>query len=97
MEKAAANSAFDRDTLARYSRRIWTLVDGSWRQGAPPALGTTEQVLLARIESIYRSSSWRLTRPLRGLTRAVREKGFAAMAAAAALRQFQTSLRNLWN
>jgi hypothetical protein len=34
---------------------------------------------------------------LRGLSRAVREKGFAAMAAESALRQFQTSLRNLWN
>jgi glycosyltransferase involved in cell wall biosynthesis len=106
MEKAAANAAFDRDSLGRYSRRIWTLVEGSWRQAAPPPLGAAEQVLLARaaeqvllarIEAIYRSSSWRLTRPLRGLSRAVREKGFAAMAAASALRQFQTSLRNIWN
>jgi hypothetical protein len=81
-------------------------VEGSWRQAAPPPLGAAEQVLLARaaeqvllarIEAIYRSSSWRLTRPLRGLSRAVREKGFAAMAAESALRQFQTSLRNLWN
>jgi hypothetical protein len=54
-------------------------------------------VLLARIEAIYRSSSWRLTRPLRGRSRAAREKGFAVMAAESALRQFQTSLRNLWN
>jgi len=30
----------------------------------------------ARIEAIYRSSSWRLTRPLRGVSRAVREKDF---------------------
>jgi glycosyltransferase involved in cell wall biosynthesis len=106
MEKAAANAAFDRDSLGRYSRRIWTLVEGSWRQAAPPPLGAAEQVLLARaaeqvllarIDAIYRSSSWRLTRPLRGLSRAVREKGFAAMAAESALRQFQTSLRNLWN
>jgi hypothetical protein len=88
MEKASANAAFDRDSLGRYSRRIWTLVEDT---------ASAERVLLARIETIYRSSSWRLTRPLRGLSRAVREKGFAAMAAESALRQFQTSLRNLWN
>jgi hypothetical protein len=82
MEKAAANAAFDRDSLGRYSRRIWTLVEDT---------ASAERVLLARIEAIYRSSSWRLTRPLRGLIRAVREKGFAAMAAESALRQFQTS------
>jgi glycosyltransferase involved in cell wall biosynthesis len=98
MERAAANAAFDRDSLGRYSRRIWTLVESELAPGgAARPLGAAEQVLLARIEAIYRSSSWRLTRPLRGLSRAVREKGFAAMAAASALRQFQSSLRNLWN
>ena len=91
MEKAAANSALDRDSLRRYSQRIWTL----WEDHA-------EQFLLkarieARIEAIYQSSSWRLTRPLRGLTRAVREKDFAVMAAKSALRQLKTSLRNLQN
>jgi hypothetical protein len=87
MEKAAANSALDRDSLSRYSQRIWTLAESH-----------IELLLLkARIEGIYRSSSWRLTRPLRGLTRAVREKGFAVMAAKSALRQLKTSLRNLQN
>jgi len=50
----------------------------------------------ARIEAIYRSSSWRLTRPLRGVSRAVREKGFATMVAMSALRKVQTSLRSHW-
>ena len=77
----------DRDSLSRYSQRIWTLAESH-----------IELLLLkARIEGIYRSSSWRLTRPLRGLTRAVREKGFAVMAAKSALRQLKTSLRNLQN
>ena len=101
MERAAAKAAFDRDSLGQYSRRIWTLVEGSWGQAAAAKqmllAREQEQLLLARIEAIYRSSSWRLTRPLRGLSRSVREKGFAAMAAASALRQIQTSLRNLRN
>ena len=93
MEKAAAHAALDRDSLGRYSRRIWTLVE------ATPGAVAEQLLLKARIEAIYRSSSWRLTRPLRGVTRAVREKDFAVMAAKSALRQFQTSLRNLrnWN
>ena len=47
MERAAANTALDRDSLSRYSRRIWTLMEGHRRLAA-------EQ---ARIEAIYRSSS----------------------------------------
>jgi O-antigen biosynthesis protein len=91
MEKAAANAALDRDSLDRYSRRIWTLMESHRRQAAS---WRHEHLLLeARIEAIYRSSSWRLTRPLRGLSRAVREKDFAVMAAKSALRQLQTSLR----
>ena len=97
MEKAAASSALDRDSLSRYSRRIWTLAESHRRLAAARE---SEQLLLnARIEAIYRSSSWRLTRPLRGVSRAVREKDFAVMTAKSALRQLQTSLRNLrnWN
>ena len=93
LEKATANAALDRDSLSRYSRRIWTLVESHRRQAE-------EQLLLkARIEAIYRSPSWRVTRPLRGVSRAVREKDFAVMTAKSALRQLQTSLRNLrnWN
>jgi glycosyltransferase involved in cell wall biosynthesis len=87
MEMAAANAALDRDSLGRYSRRIWALMESHRRQVA-------EQLLLeTRIDAIYRSSSWRLTRPLRGLSRAMREKDFAIMAAKSALRQVQTSLR----
>jgi hypothetical protein len=87
MEMAAANAALDRDSLGRYSRRIWALMESHRRQVA-------EQLLLeTRIDAIYRSSSWRLTRPLRGLSRAMREKDFAIMAAKSALRQLQTSLR----
>jgi hypothetical protein len=89
MENAWSNAAIDRDALGRYSRRIRRLVEGHWRQAAPPDLE-------ARIQAIYRSSSWRLTRPLRGLKRAMREKGFAAMVAKAGLLRFQTSLRGLW-
>jgi hypothetical protein len=91
MEKAAANAALDRDSLGRYSRRIWTLVE------ATPGAVAEQLLLKARIEAIYRSSSWRLTRPLRGLSRAVREKDFAAMATKSALRPLQTSPRNLRN
>jgi len=89
MEKAAANTALDRDSLSRYPQRIRTPMESHRRLAA-------EQ---ARIEPIYRSSSWRLTRPLRGVSRAVREKDFAVIAAKSALRQLQTSLRNLrnWN
>jgi O-antigen biosynthesis protein len=105
MEWAAAKAAFGRDSLGLYSRRIWTLVESSWRQAEvaeqlllarEQALLAREQALLARIEAIYQSSSWRLMRPLRGLSRAVREKGFATMVAMAALRKVQTSLRSLW-
>jgi O-antigen biosynthesis protein len=98
MEWAMANAPFDRDLLRQYSWRIWTLVESSWRQAAAAeqALQAREQAQLARIEAVYRSSSWRLTRPLRGISRAVREKGFAAMVAASALRKVQTSLRSLW-
>jgi glycosyltransferase involved in cell wall biosynthesis len=92
MEKAAANSALDRDSLSRYSRRIWTLVESH-----AELLRLKGELLLLNgsIETIRRSSSWRLTRPLRGLTRAVREKDFAVMTAKSALRQLKTSLRNL--
>jgi hypothetical protein len=92
-----------RDSLGQYSGRIWMPLGGSWRQAATAeqVLLAREQeqlllVLLARIEAIYRSSFWRLTRPLRGLSRAVREKGFAAAADMSALRKVQTSLRSLW-
>jgi O-antigen biosynthesis protein len=99
IEAAAATAAFDRDSLRQYSQRIWTLVESSWRQAAAAeqVLVAREQALLARIEAFYRSSSWRLTRPLRGVSRAVREKGFAAKAAKSALRQVRTSVRTLWN
>jgi hypothetical protein len=95
MEQAAANTALDRDSLSRYSRRIWTLMESHMRQEA--SWRHEHLVLAARIEGIYRSSSWRLTRPLRGLSRAVSEKHFAVTAARSALRKLQTSLRNLWN
>jgi len=53
-------------------------------------------VIATRQQELLASSSWRLTRPLRSLSRAVREKGFAAMAVTSALRQLQTWARNLW-
>src|SRR5262249_16651887 len=94
MERAAVSAAFDRDSLCRYSQRIWTLVEGNWARRPQVS---PEQVLLARIEAIYPSPSWRLTGPLRGLSPPVPRKGFAAPAPAPALGQFQTSLRSLWN
>jgi hypothetical protein len=95
MEKAATNAVIDRDSLCRYSQRIWTLFESHSREPQPtPA----DQLLLqARLQAVYRSSSWRLTRPLRGLKRAVREKGFATTLVRSTLSQLQTSVRSLWS